>query len=171
MKPLELVLLFLPLILTNVLHMMVVKKDLFVALKIPLWSEGFGGNKTLRGLVFVPVINALITLSFHTALATAWAIEDVFFYGFGLGLAYVLFELPNSWLKRRLGIKPGKKADKFRFFFIFLDRFDSAFGVILFHCLWLGTDLSSFFLLLFFAVMIHFLISSILVLTQIKKEL
>jgi len=31
--------------------------------------------------------------------------------GFALGFAYVLFELPNSFIKRRLDIAPGKQAN------------------------------------------------------------
>ena len=49
--------------------------------------------------------------------------------GFSLGLAYVLFELPNSFIKRRLDIKPGKHANnQLRWLFIIIDQIDSLLG-------------------------------------------
>lgn len=52
--------------------------------------------------------------------------------GFSLGLAYVLFELPNSFIKRRLDIKPGKQANNhLRWLFIIIDQIDSLLGCTL----------------------------------------
>lgn len=54
------------------------------------------------------------------------------YIGFLIGLSYVLFELPNSFIKRRLNISPGKtgKGLKGCLFFI-IDQIDSLLGVFL----------------------------------------
>ena len=65
--------------------------------------------------------------------------------GFLLGLGYSLFELPNSFIKRRLDIKPGKTTNGFKkMFFIFLDQADSVFGVCLVVCLFYKIGLKFF---------------------------
>ena len=50
-----------------------------------------------------------------------------------LGLAYVLFELPNSFIKRRLEIREGKTAENgWKWTFIWIDQIDSLIGCIIF---------------------------------------
>lgn len=48
--------------------------------------------------------------------------------GFLFGFLYMLFELPNSFLKRQIGITPGKTEN--RCFFV-IDQIDSLLGVML----------------------------------------
>ena len=52
---------------------------------------------------------------------------------------YMLFELPNSFLKRRLGIEAGKavKSDM-RAVFLIIDRIDSVTGIALVICILSG---------------------------------
>lgn len=88
--------------------------DLFFAGRVV-----FGANKTIRGFVVVPVA---------TALAYALFTSMPLWSGALIGLAYVLAELPNSYLKRRLGIAPGSQARKARAVFFALDHLDSAAG-------------------------------------------
>ena len=85
--------------------------------------EVFGRNKTLRGMLVVPL-----------ACAAGFGIEDLagvaplfspLAGGFVVGLAYVAFELPNSFLKRRLNIAPGAGSGPV---FFALDHLDSALG-------------------------------------------
>jgi len=54
-----------------------------------------------------------------------------FLLGYSLGLSYLLFELPNSFLKRKVGIKPGGQHDKYKYFYYLLDKTDSSLGVTL----------------------------------------
>src|SRR5688572_17527768 len=95
----HIVIVIVPLALSNSIHMVLVKKDIFPVTSIPIWSWGFGKNKTWRGLLFVPFANGvvLMLISFMVPLS----IEAPAILGFELGLAYMLFELPNSFLKRR----------------------------------------------------------------------
>ena len=47
------------------------------------------------------------------------------------GFGYALFELPNSFIKRRLGIQPGESPKRFKALFILMDQLDSGIGVAL----------------------------------------
>src|SRR5665647_2312658 len=96
--------LFLPLVISNILHMVVVKKNLLAFLKIPINKVMFGQNKTWRGMIFVPLMNAFI----HYFLNGQE--PKLLLYGAIYGLAYTLSELPNSWVKRRLNIRSGERS-------------------------------------------------------------
>lgn len=162
--------LYLPLIISNILHMFVVKHDYLRFLKIPLSIKAFGKNKTYRGFVFVTLLNGFIlyicTKVFQIELTT-----NAFFFGLVLGLTYILFELPNSFLKRRLGIAPGEKSKKFKLLFIFLDRCDSAFGVSLVYSLLAHIEFSEFIMLFALAFAFHFFFSFLLYQLGIKESL
>jgi hypothetical protein len=99
-----------------VLHAPVLARDLLRPLKRPLdGGRGwFGDNKTWRGALCMTggVLAAAV------ALRLAWpgwwdrlpgGIRDAgpVVYGLLLGLGIVVGELPNSFVKRRLGIAPG----------------------------------------------------------------
>ena len=57
---------------------------------------------------------------------------DVWFFGALWGLAYVVAELPNSFVKRRMDIPPGKNARGMKgFIFLVMDQADSVIGCVL----------------------------------------
>ena len=102
----------------------------------------FGPNKTLRGFVVMLPATAVsffllgAAVSHDTGLAgRLWPLGP---WGFGLlgllaGLGFMLGELPNSFLKRQLGIAPGEAA-RGRLagpLFFALDRVDSIAGMLL----------------------------------------
>lgn len=102
----------------------------------------FGDNKRLRGFVALPLAAAcvfaavaeyrdLLPGSFTDGL---WPLSTLQFAGIGLaaGFAFVLAELPNSFLKRQLGVPPGKVPEQGwqRILCLLLDRFDSTLGVL-----------------------------------------
>ena len=121
---------FIPMIISNVIHMIIVKKDWFSPLAIPISSPLFGANKTWRGLVILSILNGVLFGGVNAFFPLFEKWESVFF-GAILGLAYMLFELPNSWLKRKMGISSGQKTKKNPFLFMLLDKMDSALGVSL----------------------------------------
>lgn len=111
---------FLPALGAAIAHAPVLRFDLLPSLERPLDGGAtvggrrlLGDNKTLRG--------ALVMASGTTAAAVVLTRQDWFsdrlpdelreappaLYGFLLGAGVVLGELPNSFLKRRLGIAPG----------------------------------------------------------------
>jgi len=181
----------LPLIITNMAHMVLVKRNGWAGLSIPIHQRAFGTNKTWRGVVFVSVVNAvcfgLINFPGGVLLShlgdtyydaqfpdffTRHGWDHVAFQawlGWIYGMAYVLFELPNSWLKRRMDIAPGASATRGAIWFTLLDKTDSALGVSLVFCVL--RDFSWRDALLFFvtASALHFLFSWILYLRKIKK--
>ena len=181
-----------PLIVSNVLHMVLVKKNGLTSLCIPLNSTLFGPNKTLRGFLFVPFVNGILYLVVNwpggwllSGLSSEYYLQqeinigDINFLNLLLmqvsigavyGLFYMLFELPNSWIKRRMGIASGESSTRFRWFFTLLDKTDSAIGVSLFFGFL--NDFNIEMMLQFFicASSLHFGISGLLVLSKIKKS-
>ncbi|MCB1887722.1 MAG: hypothetical protein KDH20_08950 [Rhodocyclaceae bacterium] len=103
----------------------------------------FGANKTWRGLMAMPpaaaATFALAGLSrplMPEGLAAGWwplPSATLALVGAICGLAFMLAELPNSFLKRRLGVAPGQPAAGpwLRPLCFLIDRFDSAIGVLL----------------------------------------
>ena len=99
-----------------------------------------GDNKTWKGFLGMIAITS-ICLAAAGWLATNFPgvqrlslipFEDLkfpfnaWFFGALWGLAYVLAELPNSYLKRRIDIAPGQNARGTKgFFFLVLDQADS----------------------------------------------
>jgi len=111
---------FVPVLGAVALHGPVLALDLFPSLKRPLdfgWAPGgkrlFGDNKTWRGAIFmtsgVVLAAALLSLWPWYWHKLPQGIQDAgpWVYGLLLGLGVVLGELPNSFVKRRLGIQPG----------------------------------------------------------------
>jgi len=128
-------LVIIPAVVGGVLHMIAVKKDWLPFLKIPVSKRLFGENKTLRGFILMPLLSipgaflAYALLGGYERLTinineTPWLI-----FGLLVGFAYVLFELPNSFVKRRMGIAPGDTPNKGRFLIMMVDNLDSSIGV------------------------------------------
>ena len=155
-------------ILANVLHMFVVKYKILQQLNKPLSIQYFGSNKTWRGFIIVPLLNALFLLLLNSIFTTH--LKNPVGFGLLLGFTYVLFELPNSFLKRRAGIQPGQTASGKNYFFMILDKTDSALGIALVCYFTAGLTLSEALLLLLINSLIHILISLLLVSLKIKSS-
>lgn len=100
-----------PVVIGGVLHMWAVTHDQLPGWKIPINRRLFGANKTWRGLLLMPAftaLGALCLLPMESYLGERAPFGPVLpLVGAWVGLAYVLTELPNSWLKRCLGAAPG----------------------------------------------------------------
>ena len=162
---------FLPLVLGNVLHMIVVKRNWFKSIAFPISRKMFGDTKTYRGVILLPVLTGLFALlsSYYFGPFEISIVYDAF-VGFGLGLAYILAELPNSYIKRRLGIATGAQSKKYKYVQYFTDKADSLIGVLTFY--FLATNFSFKTILGLFCVglVIHVSISQLLVVIKIKKK-
>jgi len=136
-----------PAVLAGIAHAVVIKRDLFPWLKRPIdggrsyrGRRLFGANKTWRGpMVMVGVctlgvlaqtaidgfepFESLSALDYRTGLALA--------LGLALGLGYSLAELPNSFVKRQLGIRPGELSPRGRPLQYIADQTDSVAGCVL----------------------------------------
>ncbi len=183
-----------PLILSNVLHMILVKRNVMSWLNIPIWERAFGKNKTWRGVVIIVLWNGffsiLLSLRIRKEELLQWEKTGVFFLNssfFGdlssyigfcilgvlLGFMYLIFELPNSWIKRQLGIGAGELAETpfKRWFFMLLDKSDSAFGVVLFYGCVLKLDSQIQLSLFLISVMVHISLAWLLFKLRIKSSL
>jgi CDP-diacylglycerol--serine O-phosphatidyltransferase len=90
-----------------ILHAPVLKFDLLRPLRRPISNRLFGANKTWRGAL-VMFIGVLVATGLVWPLMPeeldSWLVTGVL-----IGAGTVLGELPNSFLKRRLGIAPGQR--------------------------------------------------------------
>lgn len=167
--------LMIPVILGGCAHMVIVKYNRFSALNIPLATSSFGANKTWRGLLLVPLLTALFSLlwipigQLHSQEILPVRIEECLLAGAFAGLGYILLELPNSWMKRRLGIPPGKLPSRNRAFFIFSDQVDSAIGVTLAYTLYFELPAVSATLIFIFFLLSAFVVKRLLYLLALKK--
>jgi len=102
----------------------------------------FGANKTLRGfLMMVPAtgisfaVLAGVLGGSPSGLTGLWprTSADYGLLGMWAGFGFMLGELPNSFVKRQLGIAPGHAANGVgtRPLFTILDRVDSILGMLL----------------------------------------
>lgn len=157
----------LPLAFSNIFHMFIVKHNIFRILNISIWKNAFGKNKTWRGLVVVPLFNALFLLLLNQIFQFELATPALL--GFILGMAYILFELPNSFIKRRLGINSGESHPKYNLLFKVIDKVDSAFGVIIVYYYLENIDLKMAIVIFIIGAITHALFSQMLVVLNIKK--
>jgi CDP-archaeol synthase len=144
-----------PILIGGTLHMALVKDDLFHALARPINQRLFGHSKTWRGVLamclFCVVGVYALQMFFGFALASGTfdfnrltALE----LGPMLGLSFVLAELPNSWVKRRMGVPPGARAARYTTLFVLGDQLDSVIVCGLIYVLVLGMPWTTFMVLL-----------------------
>ena len=162
---------FLPLVVGNVLHMIIVKRNWFKSVAFPISRKIFGDTKTYRGVIVLPMLTGIFAL-LSSACFGPFTISVAYdaFVGFGLGFAYILAELPNSFIKRRLGIATGAQSKKYKYVQYFTDKADSLIGVLTFY--FLATNFSFYTILILFCIglVIHVNISLLLVVIKIKKK-
>jgi hypothetical protein len=164
-------LLFLPLILANVYHMVVVKQNVLPKLAHPISSSLFGTSKTWRGFVILPLVTAILTAAFNSLFLDGKAsLLHSVFLGFGLGFSYMLWELPNSYIKRRIGIAQGQKSTTMPLLQVFTDKADSLIGVFLFYYWMMSISFREVAILFAISILIHMALSYLLFVLRIKKS-
>ena len=176
-------------IIAGIVNSIFCKSNALVFLKKPMdfnknFIDGkriFGDHKTWKGFFGYIIFNIIFTLLWkYTKLE-----ELNFFYinhqntlvynlliGFLLGLFYALFELPNSFLKRRLDITPGKTINgKKKIFFIILDQADSVFGVALVVWMFYPIGIWIYLLYILIGTVTHLLINMMLYFMHLRKNM
>ncbi|MEO6874512.1 MAG: CDP-archaeol synthase [Opitutaceae bacterium] len=139
-----------PVALAGLTQVAVIKLGLFRALAARPLDCGvvfrgqrlFGENKTFRGLVVMIVATAGWVAIFEglaawchwpAGLSAPFQQAHPLLWGALAGAGYVAGELPNSFIKRQLGIAAGAAAaGAARLFFWIIDQVDSVAGVLLF---------------------------------------
>ncbi len=144
-----------------------------------------GDNKTWKGFLGYVVLNIFMAILWGIICLNPSFAEKNYFYvshtntvllnmgiGFLLGLFYALFELPNSFLKRRLGIEPGKPAKGLKkVFFIFLDQADSIFGVCLVVAMFYSMSLGFYLLYVLVGAITHIVFNMLLFFLRLRRNM
>jgi CDP-diglyceride synthetase len=195
MSPLYKIIYFIiPIVLAGICNMVFVKLNVFNNLKIPIdagkiFSDGerlFGKNKTWKGFSGM-IFFTSFWVGIFGLLATnfTWFGEislipfsqssiphSEWFYGAVLGAGYVLLELPNSFIKRRLKIEPGKNIKGLMgLFFLFFDQADSVIGCIVAMLTFYIPSLYDAIAIFTIGVMVHYLTNIFLYLVKLKKQI
>lgn len=143
-----------PVILAGISNMVVVKRNWFKKRAKPMdggkeLKDGkriFGNNKTWLGfltMIGCSIVTHVVWGLICRLFTDMQSMNQIYLYyentvlynaivGAIMGAAYMIFELPNSFIKRRLDIRDGQteKGLKGKIFFV-IDQLDSMFGVIL----------------------------------------
>jgi CDP-diglyceride synthetase len=169
-------LLSIPLVVGGVLHMIVVKKDVLSYLKKPIHPRWFGHNKTWRGFFVMPLLTwpgvllgqgleGFVDLSRPLLTSVpSWQLALV------LGLGYCLAELPNSFMKRRLGIKEGQTSENLKWVFVIIDQADSAIGCLIAYALLISIPAKIFLGTIVFGTALHLAINMTLFKLNLRKN-
>lgn len=181
-----------PLILAGIINMVFTKTKLYRKNKCPIdlgknFIDGkrlFGDNKTYIGFISMilfciifQVIWSIICkyLGFENNNELYFIYENTIHFniliGFLFGFTYMICELPNSFIKRRINIMPGKtdKGIKGIIFFV-IDQIDSLIGVFFVLMLFNGMSLSRYLLYLFVGALTHISINLLLYGLRIRRN-
>ena len=90
--------------------------------------------------------------------------------GIIIGLAYVLAELPNSFVKRRLGAAPGELPEKNARIFMLADQLDSGILCLIAYWYFWGMPLVTCLATLVMAPVIALVVKRILFLLGLKRS-
>ncbi len=144
----------------------------------------FGDNKTWTGFFSMIVFTCAAQIIKGLILSACGGEQLDEFYlrhentpvynmsiGAALGFIYMLFELPNSFIKRRIDIPPGKTVRGVRgaAFFIY-DQIDSLIGVMLLLVLVSGISWGKYLLYILLGGVTHIAINLLLYLIKVRRN-
>ena len=174
---------------SGVVHVIWLRHPLSKRFQIPL-DRGrkfrgrriLGDNKTVRGLMaIIPATGAtflglaLLRPGLPPSFAEGlWELPVWSYAGLGLlaGIGFMAGELPNSFVKRQLGIAPGDAPTSLplRLATGLFDRIDSIFGVLLVLTLVVPVPWKTWLYVLLLGPGIHFLFSASLYWFRVKER-
>lgn len=169
-------LLTVPLIIGGVIHMIAVKADILSYFKKPVHQRWFGQNKTWRGFLVMPLATwpgVLLAQRLEVLFdlnAPLMIHYPSFLLALVLGTGYCLAELPNSFMKRKLGIREGQTATKNKWLFVIIDQADSAVGCMLAYRILLPLSLTTMLFTILFGTGLHLFLNVVLFLGGIRKN-
>ena len=129
-----------PVVVAALVHLLVLRRHWLEVLRVPLDGGAtfrgrrlFGDNKTIRGAVIMIGVSMAAMV-----LQGIYRLPSLEYFDYGsvnlalagalLGAGFVLGELPNSFLKRQLGVAPGAHGGVWH---AVLDQLDSIVGALL----------------------------------------
>jgi CDP-2,3-bis-(O-geranylgeranyl)-sn-glycerol synthase len=186
MSALEVTYLIAPLLVAGIVHAPIIKRNYLPGLARPLdggrtfrGRPVLGANKTWRGPLVMSAVAIAVVFVQHElyALAPFRAISIIDYrntswigLGLALGLGYSLFELPNSFVKRSLGIPPGGvSAGRARVQYV-VDQADSVLGGTLALTLFLGLRVWPLVLVFALGFTFHVIVDQLYFLFAVKRQ-
>lgn len=183
----------LPVILGGVSNMVFVKLPVATRLKRPMdggWrlNDGerlLGENKTWKGFLGMILFTSLwMAVVAYVSRTFPWAGDlsliryeafrfpfNEWFYGALWGFGYVLFELPNSYVKRRLNIPPGRNASGLKgILFTFIDQADSVIGCMVFMLFFYVPSVTEAVLIFLVGTGVHYVVNVLLFGIRLKNQ-
>ena len=168
---LDMYLTMLSVILGGVLNMLFIKTDFYKKHRYPIdrnrkLKDGkrvFGDNKTWIGFgsMIVCCMISQVLIGFICNV----------FLGFLFGFTYMLFELPNSFVKRRLDIACGKTNTNIigKLFFV-IDQIDSLIGVMLILVIFAKISWKQYFVYIFIGGFTHIMVNLFLYKIKVRRN-
>lgn len=182
-----------PLILAGVANMLFTKTKLYQKLRSPIdggkvmadQRRIFGNNKTWIGFFSMIFFCTLFQLIFGIFCNAAdlnshcdiYSIHENtlslnLIFGSLTGSIYMISELPNSFIKRRLDIKDGKTEHGLKgLLFFIIDQIDSLVGVMLLLYFFSDISIKKYFLYVLLGGFTHIAINTILYLVKVRKNI
>jgi hypothetical protein len=142
----------------------------------------FGANKTLRGAI-VMTSACVFWTGVVDLLQSALGLDDNLRFvpreqlgslglGLALGLAYIVGELPNSFIKRQLDIGAGCPArGRMRGMFWLLDQLDSAVAIVVVLSAFRTPSLAFVFTLFCVTLAVHPAVAAIMIALGLKERI
>ena len=167
-----------PVVVAALVHLLVLRMRWLESLRVPLDGGAtvrgrriFGDNKTIRGAVIMIVVSMGAML-----LQGVYRLPSLEYFDYGsvnlalagmlLGAGFVLGELPNSFLKRQLGVAPGAHGGVWH---AVLDQVDSIIGALLLLSLVWVAPLRVWILGFLLGTGLHMAVNGIFVLVGVKR--
>ena len=184
-----------PVILAGVFNMLLLKIPFLKSYFRPIdggknWIDGkriFGDSKSVLGFWLMTLLGGFMELFWGLLLQGLGETKRSLLYlyfenapgfnfliGMLFGFLYMLFELPNSFIKRRLSVSASEQGDRRRglkLIFFILDQIDSMLGIML--CLGILVHLTpaQTVLAIFLGGFTHVLVNCLLILFRVRKYL
>lgn len=182
-----------PLILGGIANMIFTKTRIYKKNKYPIdfnirLKDGnrlFGENKTFIGFISM-IVFVMLFQNLWGALCNITKIERLndwyLIYqnnitintitGFIIGLVYMVSELPNSFIKRRISIPSGKTVNGFKGkIFLIIDQIDSLIGVFIVLKIVSGISVMKTLLYILIGGLTHIIINITLHKLKIRKNI
>lgn len=194
MKILAMYATLMPVVIAGALNMLFTKTPLYQSHRAPIdggkcCADGrriFGDNKTWAGFFGMIAANSIAQIFWGMLTASSASLgranalyarfdNTVLFNaaaGALFGLAYVVCELPNSFVKRRIAIPAGKtvKGIKGALFFV-IDQIDSLLGVVLVLTWFTALTPAEYFQYILLGAVTHIALNTLLYALRIRKNI
>jgi hypothetical protein len=168
-----------PLVVAALVHVVVLKFRWLESLRIPLdggatWRGRriLGDNKTVRGAVVM--IGVSIVAAALQGVVRVPSLEyfdygtsSLWLIGLLMGVGFVVGELPNSFIKRQLGVAPGAHAGVLH---TLADQLDSVIGALLTLCFVWVAPLRVWVIALVMGTGLHVAVNGVFVLLGVKRR-